>query len=83
MPELTPEDRSTKDELPALQDANQVLTRRRARLRPHEGPTRGEQSATSGKSGTVRATIFGVNDGVVSNAALIMGLPEPIRAAES
>jgi VIT1/CCC1 family predicted Fe2+/Mn2+ transporter len=51
----------------------------RARLRrgeplvPHVGPVDGEQQTGAGKSGTLRAAIFGVNDGLVSNAALIMG----------
>ena len=40
---------------------------------PHAGPVTGEQSATAGKSGSLRAAIFGVNDGLVSNVALIMG----------
>ena len=73
MARLSPGDRSTKSQLPRLQDANRGLRHRRARLRPHAGPTSDEQSAASGKSGTLRAAIFGVNDGLVSNAALIMG----------
>lgn len=40
---------------------------------PHPGPVEGEQASAAGKSGTLRAAIFGVNDGLVSNAALIMG----------
>ena len=40
---------------------------------PHAGPVDGEQMSAAGKSGTLRAAIFGVNDGLVSNAALIMG----------
>ncbi|MCJ7710169.1 MAG: VIT1/CCC1 transporter family protein [Chloroflexi bacterium] len=35
---------------------------------------RGERWHTSGRSGTLRATIFGVSDGLVSNLALVMGV---------
>jgi VIT1/CCC1 family predicted Fe2+/Mn2+ transporter len=75
MGSLPPEDQRTKADLPALRRAVATLRRRRIRapLMPHEGPVDGEQSAGSGKSGTLRAAIFGVNDGLVSNAALIMG----------
>jgi VIT1/CCC1 family predicted Fe2+/Mn2+ transporter len=43
---------------------------------PHEGPTPDNEPntpATGGKSGTIRAAIFGINDGLVSNLSLIMG----------
>jgi vacuolar iron transporter family protein len=40
---------------------------------PHHGAVAGEQNAGAGKSGSLRAAIFGVNDGLVSNVALIMG----------
>jgi VIT1/CCC1 family predicted Fe2+/Mn2+ transporter len=40
---------------------------------PHEGSVDGEQSFAGGKSGKLRAAIFGINDGLVSNVALIMG----------
>jgi vacuolar iron transporter family protein len=75
MSELPPQDRATKAQLPALQEASRRLSRRTKErdLRPHAGPTEGEGSALSGKSGTLRAAIFGVNDGLVSNVALIMG----------
>jgi vacuolar iron transporter family protein len=76
MPELPPQDRATKAQLPILQEANRRLSRRtRERdVRPHAGPSEeGEGSALSGKSGTLRAAIFGLNDGLVSNVALIMG----------
>ena len=70
--DLTPQDRETKRRLPEL-----LATRRRLRGRqpmlPHAGPVTGEQRATAGKSGSLRAAIFGVNDGLVSNVALIMG----------
>src|SRR5881628_2945151 len=60
-----------------------VLSRIRKRLRsrripsihPH-GPTHGsdEPIGLGGKSGALRAAIFGVNDGLVSNLSLIMGV---------
>lgn len=45
--------------------------------RPHPGPTPAEGEpvpTTGGKSGAIRAAIFGLNDGLVSNLALIMGM---------
>jgi VIT1/CCC1 family predicted Fe2+/Mn2+ transporter len=71
-PGLTPEDRETKRRLPELQAARPGL-RGRQPLLPHEGPLGAEQSTGSGKTGSLRAAIFGVNDGLVSNVALIMG----------
>jgi VIT1/CCC1 family predicted Fe2+/Mn2+ transporter len=47
---------------------------RERRLVPHPGPVPGEQRGGSGRSGALRAAIFGVNDGVVSNLSLIMGV---------
>jgi VIT1/CCC1 family predicted Fe2+/Mn2+ transporter len=74
VPELSPEDAKTKAQLPELQQAHRGLRRRGpGSLVPHEGPVDGEQASSAGKSGTLRAAIFGVNDGLVSNAALIMG----------
>jgi vacuolar iron transporter family protein len=70
---LTPEDRATKEQLPELQIARRTLRGGTRGLRPHVGPVGGEQSSALGKSGTLRAAIFGVNDGLVSNASLIMG----------
>jgi len=70
----TPEDLRTKEQLPELQAARRRLRRTRpGRLVPHPGPTDGERMTGTGKTGTLRAAIFGVNDGLVSNAALIMG----------
>jgi VIT1/CCC1 family predicted Fe2+/Mn2+ transporter len=45
-------------------------------LRPHAGPVPDTEptAVVGGKSGTLRAAIFGVNDGLVSNLALIMGM---------
>jgi len=70
---LPPEDARTKAMLPELQASHQRARNRRGRLVPHSGPTGGEQTTGTGKTGTLRAAIFGVNDGLVSNAALIMG----------
>jgi vacuolar iron transporter family protein len=71
---LTPEDSRTKAQLPELLRVRRALTRRAHRpLVPHAGPTDGEQITERGKSGTLRAAIFGVNDGLVSNVSLIMG----------
>lgn len=49
------------------------LRTRRAPVLPHPGPVAGEQ-ASAGRSGAVRAAIFGVNDGLVSNLSLIFGV---------
>jgi VIT1/CCC1 family predicted Fe2+/Mn2+ transporter len=47
---------------------------RRVPIVPHAGPTAGEQRPSGGKSGAIRAAIFGANDGLVSNVSLIMGV---------
>ena len=36
--------------------------------------TAGEGQPTGGQSGTLRAVIFGINDGLVSNFSLVMGV---------
>jgi VIT1/CCC1 family predicted Fe2+/Mn2+ transporter len=43
---------------------------------PHAGPVPSEprKPTVGGKSGTLRAAIFGINDGLVSNLSLIMGV---------
>jgi VIT1/CCC1 family predicted Fe2+/Mn2+ transporter len=69
---LTPRDLETKRRLPELLAARRRV-RGRQPLLPHEGEAQGEQSTGLGKSGSLRAAIFGVNDGLVSNVALIMG----------
>jgi VIT1/CCC1 family predicted Fe2+/Mn2+ transporter len=46
---------------------------RQWRVVPHPGPIGGEQH-TGGRSGALRAAIFGVNDGLVSNVSLIFGV---------
>jgi vacuolar iron transporter family protein len=73
MPDLSPEDRTTKERVPVLTGAMRRLRARRPPLVPHEGPVDGEQR-TGGRSGALRAAIFGANDGLVSNLSLIMGV---------
>lgn len=63
--------------------ANDILTRITSRfatrhdlgVHPHPGPTpeADRPLGVGGKSGALRAAIFGVNDGLVSNLSLIMG----------
>jgi VIT1/CCC1 family predicted Fe2+/Mn2+ transporter len=45
-----------------------------SRLRPHAGSVTGEQDPSATKSGALRAAIFGMNDGLVSNLSLIFGV---------
>lgn len=45
-----------------------------SRIRPHPGPVGTEQDASLSKSGALRAAIFGMNDGLVSNLSLIFGV---------
>lgn len=73
-PELSPEDARTKGDIPVLTSLVRTLKRRSRpqRIEPHPGPVDGEQKP-GGKSGSLRAAIFGANDGLVSNVALIMG----------
>jgi VIT1/CCC1 family predicted Fe2+/Mn2+ transporter len=73
MSELTPQDRTTKERLGVLTSTVRRLRVRRAPIVPHVGPTGGEQRM-GGKSGALRAAIFGANDGLVSNLSLIMGV---------
>jgi vacuolar iron transporter family protein len=44
-------------------------------IHPHEGPVPPEpkKRGVGGRSGTLRAAVFGVNDGLVSNLSIIMG----------
>jgi vacuolar iron transporter family protein len=51
------------------------------RLRPHPGPIE-EQDASKSKSGALRAAIFGMNDGLVSNLSLIFGVAGSGLAAD-
>jgi VIT1/CCC1 family predicted Fe2+/Mn2+ transporter len=71
---LPPEDRRTKNHLPVITSTMRRIRTRRATLVPHPGPIVGEQKAVGGKGGALRAAIFGVNDGLVSNLALILGV---------
>ena len=73
MADLSPEDRTTKERLPVLAEVVRRLRTRRAPVLPHEGPVDGEQRM-GGRSGALRAAIFGANDGLVSNLSLIMGV---------
>ena len=75
-PDLPPEDARTKRELPRILDARRRLQKgndllpHRGRVEPGSG---GEPSGSAGKSGALRAAIFGVNDGLLTNTSLIMG----------
>lgn len=73
MAKLSPEDRATKERIPLLTATMRRLRTRRDPLLPHEGPVDGEQRS-GGRSGALRAAIFGANDGLVSNLSLIMGV---------
>lgn len=70
---LSPKDRVTKDRVSLLSQFVRRLRGRQWRVVPHPGPVGGEQP-TGGKSGALRAAIFGVNDGLVSNVSLIFGV---------
>jgi vacuolar iron transporter family protein len=72
--ELSEHDRTTKDRLDILTQAVRRLRGRQWRVVPHPGPIGGEQHVARGKSGALRAAIFGVNDGLVSNLSLIFGV---------
>jgi VIT1/CCC1 family predicted Fe2+/Mn2+ transporter len=69
---LSPQDRRTKDRLGLLSGMVSRLRGRTWRVVPHPGPI-SEQRA-GGRSGALRAAIFGVNDGLVSNLSLIFGV---------
>jgi vacuolar iron transporter family protein len=45
-----------------------------SRITPHLGPVGAEQDVSSSRSGALRAAIFGMNDGLVSNLSLIFGV---------
>jgi vacuolar iron transporter family protein len=53
-----------------------------SRISPHPGPVGAEQDASSSKSGALRAAIFGMNDGLVSNLSLIFGVAGSGLAAD-
>jgi VIT1/CCC1 family predicted Fe2+/Mn2+ transporter len=73
-PDLPAEVARTKARLPILRGLARSIRGRRPSgpILPHPGPIEGEPR-TGGKSGALRAAIFGANDGLVSNVALIMG----------
>jgi VIT1/CCC1 family predicted Fe2+/Mn2+ transporter len=54
-----------------------------SRIVPHAGPVSGEQDASRSKSGALRAAIFGMNDGLVSNLSLIFGVAGSGVAADA
>jgi VIT1/CCC1 family predicted Fe2+/Mn2+ transporter len=60
-------ERAPSEDLPHPED-------RRLPTIPHHGPVSREQDATASKSGALRAAIFGLNDGLVSNLSLIFGV---------
>ena len=76
--EMPPEDVRTKRELPRILDAQRRLQRGNDLL-PHRGRVQrdrgggAEPAGSAGKSGALRAAIFGVNDGLLTNTSLIMG----------
>ena len=72
---LSEQHRETKERLPTLTSFVRKLRGSRMTMVPHPGPTDGgEEQPFGGKSGALRAAIFGVNDGLVSNLSLIFGV---------
>jgi vacuolar iron transporter family protein len=71
---LTPEDERTKERRFQLAGFMQRMRRPSAQMLPHVGDIGGEQRVAGGRSGALRAAIFGVNDGLVSNLSLIFGV---------
>ena len=71
---LPPEDRRTKEMLPTILSVTRRLRTRREPIAPHAGPVTEATAAAGGRSGALRAAIFGANDGLVSNASLIFGV---------
>jgi len=70
---LSEADRATKRRVDLLASTVRRLRGRQWRVVPHPGPIVGEQRG-GGRSGALRAAIFGVNDGLVSNLSLIFGV---------
>lgn len=70
---LGPEDLRTRSRVMLLASIARRLRGRQWRIVPHPGPINAEQR-TGGKSGALRAAIFGANDGLVSNMSLIFGV---------
>src|SRR5215216_2501642 len=71
---LSPEDERTKERRFQLAGLMHRMRRPSARVVPHPGDVSGEQWSAGGRSGALRAAIFGVNDGLVSNVSLIFGV---------
>jgi vacuolar iron transporter family protein len=71
---LSPEDERTKERRFQLASIVRRMRRPSATVLPHAGDVGGEQRTAGGKSGALRAAIFGVNDGLVSNLSLIFGV---------
>jgi VIT1/CCC1 family predicted Fe2+/Mn2+ transporter len=71
---LTPDDERTKLHRDELAGIVRRVRRPEIQMVPHAGATGGEQRTSGGKSGALRAAIFGVNDGLVSNLSLIFGV---------
>ena len=73
--DLPPRDRVTKERLPLLTGATRRLRKQRRPIVPHAGTSRPtETGSNAGRTGALRAAIFGANDGLVSNASLIFGV---------
>jgi VIT1/CCC1 family predicted Fe2+/Mn2+ transporter len=71
--ELTPREQKTKAMVPALAGFSRGLRQRASGVGGPVSHAEAEESS-SGNSGTFRAAIFGVSDGLVSNLSLIMGV---------
>jgi VIT1/CCC1 family predicted Fe2+/Mn2+ transporter len=70
---LSPEDLKTKGHVSLLASIVRRMRGRQWKIVPHPGPIATEQRV-GGKSGALRAAIFGANDGLVSSVSLIMGV---------
>jgi vacuolar iron transporter family protein len=57
-----------------LEGAGEEAARATVRAHPAGGDGRSERWHRTGQSGTLRAVIFGVSDGLVSNLSLVMGV---------
>ena len=71
--QLTPDELRTKAILPAIAGFSRGLRRRTSGVFRPSSHVEAEEPS-SGQSGTFRAAIFGVSDGLVSNVSLIMGV---------